>query len=116
MHERSLLGRRGEDAAAGFYESNGFTVLDRNWHGPEGELDLVLSRGRLVVFCEVKTRRNTAFGTPADAVTAVKQQKLRTTALRWIQEHRGRYETRFDVAAVLMDGDDARVELITNAF
>ena len=79
------------------------TVLDRNWRCREGELDLVVARGRAVVFCEVKTRRGTAFGAPVEAVTLTKQRRLRTLALRWLSrapEHRAP-ELRFDVASVL---------------
>jgi putative endonuclease len=78
-------------------------LLDRNWRCREGELDLVLARGRAVVFCEVKTRRGTAFGAPFEAVTVVKQRRLRTLALRWLADHPEHRapELRFDVASVL---------------
>ena len=51
-HRRSL-GVAGEDAVAVWYSNAGYEVLDRNWRCREGELDLVLARGRAVVFCEV---------------------------------------------------------------
>lgn len=113
---RSRLGRFGESVTAQYYEAEGFVVLDRNWRCREGELDLVLGRGRLVVFCEVKTRRGSGYGTPAEAVTRDKQRKLRASALAWLQAHRGRYETRFDVASVEVTGGVGQVELITHAF
>jgi putative endonuclease len=101
-HRRSL-GVAGEDAVAVWYSNAGYELLDRNWRCREGELDLVLARGRAVVFCEVKTRRGTAFGAPFEAVTITKQRRLRTLALRWLSEHPERRapELRFDVASVL---------------
>ena len=54
--------------------SAGYEVLDRNWRVREGELDLIARRGSTIVFCEVKTRRSDAFGSPAEAVTARKQR------------------------------------------
>ena len=116
MNARQTTGQLGEDLVARYYEADGYCVVDRNWRCREGEIDLIVTRGRIVVFCEVKTRRGNGFGSPAEAVTFEKQRKLRTTALRWMQVHRGRYETRFDVAAVVINGDDAQVELIPNAF
>lgn len=78
-------------------------MLDRNWRCREGELDLVLRRGNVVVFCEVKTRRGDAYGTPAEAVTRTKQQRIRTLALRWLEARQQRSdELRFDVAAVIL--------------
>ena len=75
---RRALGDAGEDAVARWYVAAGYDVVDRNWRCREGELDLVLARRGVLVFCEVKTRRTTAFGVPAEAVTATKQRRLRT--------------------------------------
>jgi putative endonuclease len=99
---RRALGQKGEDLVAAWYEAAGYRILDRNWRCREGELDLVVSRGRTVVFCEVKTRRSIRFGAPVEAVTVTKQRRLRTLALQWLaaQSQRGG-DLRFDVASVL---------------
>ena len=78
---RRALGTSGEDAVARWYEREGYEILDRNWRVREGEIDLVVRRGTTVVFCEVKTRRGTGFGFPAEAVTVAKQRRLRGLAL-----------------------------------
>ena len=110
---RQQLAARGEEAAAGWYRASGYQVLARNWRCPLGELDLVLRRGDLIVFCEVKTRTSTAFGAPVEAVTAAKQARLRRLAGRFLgqgSEHAGL--VRFDVASVL----DGVVEVVEGAF
>lgn len=116
---RRALGAAGEDAVAHWYTDAGYRVLDRNWRCREGELDLVVARPGSVVFCEVKTRSSTAFGSPAEAVTITKQRRLRTLASRWLAEHpdaRAR-ELRFDVAAVLAARGSAPViDVIEGAF
>ena len=92
-------------------------MLDRNWRIREGELDLVVRRSGVVVFCEVKTRRGDAFGLPVEAVTARKQQRLRMLAGRWLGSHDARADVlRFDVASVRPDGRGWAVEVIENAF
>src|SRR3546814_6257662 len=53
---RTALGRYGEDVAERFLREQGMVVLDRNWRCAEGELDLVLREGEVLVACEVKTR------------------------------------------------------------
>lgn len=114
------LGAKGEDLAVSWYTRRGYTVLGRNWRCREGELDLVVSRGRCVVFCEVKTRRGTGFGLPAEAVTGEKQRRLRRLATRWLSERPasvGFADVRFDVACVtLRRGSEAELEVIEAAF
>jgi putative endonuclease len=101
---RQAIGRAGEELAARWYESHGYTVVARNWRGgAEGEIDLVLRQGRAVlVFCEVKTRSSLAYGHPGDAVGWQKQQRIRRLARRFLAEKQVRVrEIRFDVACVL---------------
>ncbi len=105
---RQAFGAWGEGRAARWYEDHGYRVLDRNWRCPDGELDLVLGKGRTVVFSEVKTRRNAAFGVPAEAVTPTKQRRIRRLAVQWLRST-GTHgaELRFDVVAIL--GSDLTV-------
>jgi putative endonuclease len=112
-HARRALGISGEEAAAAWYQEQGYRVVDRNWRCRSGELDLVLRKGGLVVFCEVKTRSSDAFGLPAEAVTRQKQQRIRVLAARWLDESPApAAEIRFDVASVL----DREIEVIQAAF
>jgi putative endonuclease len=111
---RRARGQAGEDAAADWYRARGFEVLARNWRCRDGEIDLVVRRGPMVVFCEVKSRASTAFGAPVEAVTPTKQARLRRLAAAWLRATpaTGRRDVRFDVAAVLGD----RVEVVEEAF
>jgi putative endonuclease len=95
------LGRWGEDRVARWYVDEGYEVIDRNWHGEAGELDLVLARGHEIVFCEVKTRTSDRFGAPVEAVGYLKQRRIRSLAVDWLRAHRASGELRFDVASVL---------------
>ena len=110
---RRALGSYGENLAARWYEEHGYVVVDRNWRCREGEIDLVLTRARLLVFCEVKTRSSNAYGSPAAAVTLAKQMRLRKLGMRWIDAHHMRPSAiRFDVACVV----GRHVSVIESAF
>jgi putative endonuclease len=97
------LGVHGERIAVAYLTDAGLRVLDRNWRCREGELDIVAREGDALVFCEVKTRRGTGFGHPAEAVTVTKQRRLRVLAQRWLAAHDEHApDLRFDVVGVLV--------------
>ncbi|MGH9103965.1 MAG: YraN family protein [Acidimicrobiales bacterium] len=101
------VGQRGEEAAAAWYVERGFEVVARNWRCPSGELDLVCARSGTVVVCEVKSRTTDRFGAPVEAVTALKQARVRRAAAAWLSQGGLRCRTvRFDVAGVTPAGVD----------
>ena len=114
---RKERGEAGEDAALGVYVQRGYRLVARNWRCRLGELDLVLVRGDTLVFCEVKTRRGSAFGGGYEAVTWRKRAKLRSLAEAFLQESRARPgATRFDVASVALSPRGSQIELFEDAF
>ena len=104
----------GEDLAAEWYRRHGYEVVERNWRCRDGEVDLIARSGRTLVFCEVKTRTSAIWGTPAEAVGAAKQARIRRLAARWLSAWRGPRpgSVRFDVAAV----QGGEVTVIEGAF
>jgi putative endonuclease len=114
----AIKGRIGEDATLSRYRGLGFRLVVRNWRCPLGEVDLILARGGLLVFCEVKTRLGAGFGGGYEAVTWKKQRKLRQLAeLFLVTERVDPARVRFDVASVHI-GREGRpsVELFEDAF
>jgi putative endonuclease len=116
--QRRAVGAYGEKLAARHLTDQGLVVLDRNWRCAEGEIDLILRDGDAVVFCEVKTRRGTGFGSPAEAVGWRKVRRLRLLAVRWLAVS-GIHarQIRFDVVEVRpQPRGRTRVEHIRAAF
>jgi putative endonuclease len=111
------IGPRGEDAAADLYRRRGYRVVARNWRCRLGELDLVVERGGVLVFCEVKSRRQSVFGGGYEAVTWRKRAKLRAVAEAFLQATGSRPRAiRFDVASVAVRGARSTTELFEDAF
>ena len=80
-------GRHAERRAAWWYRLRGYRVLARNaWVGGY-ELDLVVRRGRRLVFCEVKAKGGDRFGDPVEMVDAEKQRRLVLAAGAWLARH-----------------------------
>jgi putative endonuclease len=114
---RLQLGKLGEEVAAGFLVQRGFTIVARNHRTPIGELDIIARDRRHLLFVEVKTRRSTAFGVPAEAVGAHKQRQI-LRAARWYLAT-ARYpdlQPRFDVIAVIVGPGEPAITHIPNAF
>jgi putative endonuclease len=109
---RHQLGRTGEEIACEHLHRLGLTIVERNYRTRWGELDVVASDGRTLVFCEVKTRR--VGGAPLDAVHRGKQRRVRRMAAQWLHERAGRTyapELRFDAIAVILDHAGGLVSL-----
>jgi putative endonuclease len=98
---RRALGAYGERLAARHLVEQGLVVLDRNWRCTAGEIDLVLRDGDVLVVCEVKTRTSSLCGSPHEAVTPAKLDRLKLLGLLWAEAHEVRpAETRVDLVAV----------------
>ncbi|QFG25480.1 YraN family protein [Actinomadura sp. WMMB 499] len=111
MSHHMDLGRRGENAAAGYLAGMGWRILDRNWRCSEGEIDIVAHDGRGPVVCEVKTRRSAAYGDPLEAITGAKAVRLRRLAWRWAAEHGvPAAPVRVDVLGLVAVGDGFSID------
>ncbi len=100
---KQRIGRWGENVAAYFLEQRGYQILARNARTARGEVDLVAqaAHGGLV-FVEVKTRTNTHFGLPEEAVDARKMEHLFQAAQAYLQNHPELAEKvwRIDIIAI----------------
>ena len=117
LFNRAVLGRRAEQLVAVHLEHAGFEVLERNARLGHLEIDLVASRGGLLVFCEVRARSDDRFISPAHTITALKIQRLRQAAALWLRKAKlGCVEVRFDAACVVFDGPQPRLTYYEAAF
>jgi putative endonuclease len=118
VRAKDAVGRYGEDVAARHLADAGLEILARNWRCAEGEIDIVAREHGALVICEVKTRSSAAFGTPAEAVTRRKADRLRRLAWLWLRAHGVHAaEIRFDVVSVSRRrAGAASVEHVRGAF
>ncbi|MDO5018527.1 MAG: YraN family protein [Lagierella massiliensis] len=109
------IGNFGEDIAKAYLEKKGYTLIDRNYSSSFGEIDLIMNKGEVLVFIEVKLRKNSDFGRPRDFVTSSKQKKILKTALTYMSKKQlQELQPRFDVVEILTDNN--YIEHIENAF
>ena len=118
--ERRLLGRWGESLAAAWLRDRGWRVVAAGWRCRFGEIDLVAESDKYIIFTEVKLRKSAAFAPARAFVDRGKQERLRTAAQLYLQEHPTDLQPRFDVAEVYapegMDTKRPEIFYIEDAF
>ena len=121
-HEPAHLisGRWGEGQAVRFLKANGYRILGRRVRvGKHDELDVIAGYGEMLVFVEVKTRKNEQYGRPFSSVGKEKRKRLSRAAVRYLKRSKIKPPyIRFDVIEVVgqPDGDSPEIRHIENAF
>lgn len=103
MNHNKKLGTFGEEYAAAYLEKQNYTILERNYRTPYGELDLIARDRNTVVFVEVKTRSSARFGTGFEAITPKKQETLLKCAEYYAQQHALNCDLRIDAIEIMLD-------------
>lgn len=120
MANKGLLGAWGEAQAAAYYRALGYTVEACNYRCRFGEIDLIVKNRKYLVFVEVKLRKSDAFAEAKEFVDAKKQQRLRATAMLWLEGHETSLQPRFDVVEIYAENGAAtknpRINRIEDAF
>ena len=94
------IGDAAELAAATYLKSQGYTILNTNYRYKKGEIDIIADKGGLLVFIEVKFRKNAAFGVPESSVTSEKENLIMETAEHYMIDTGHDGSIRFDIIAV----------------
>ncbi len=116
------LGDRGEEIACDFLTERGFRILERNFSGAGGEVDIVAEKDGEIHFIEVKTRSHEAHGSPLEAVTTRKQDRIRRAASLWLAipridlKRKGIPPCFFSVIGIDFVGEWPDIEFIEDAF
>ena len=117
--------KQGEDAETACCEylgAKGLKIVDKNFNCRHGEIDIIMLDKNMLVFVEVRYRKNNNFGGGLESITTTKQQKLRKTAELYLQINQHYKNARFDVVSMsktnqTSDNQQKYIfEWITNAF
>lgn len=101
MADRIGIGKWGEELATRLIQAQGYIIEARNYRTKYGEMDIIARKDETLVFIEVKTRTNRAYGLPEDSITRDKRQRLEAVAQCYLQDHpQFTGEWRIDVIAI----------------
>lgn len=111
-----MLGNFGENYAEKLLLKNGYKVVEKNFRCKVGEIDLIALKDDILVFVEVKTRVNTRFGYPEEAVTSRKIARIKRTGDWYVSLNQNLpKKRRIDVVSILLEGNKIIREKIIQA-
>lgn len=117
MAEHNDFGMRGENLAQEYLREKGYVILETNYRVSNAEVDIVAKYNKIIVFVEVKTRRQTIYGNPEIAVNREKRKNMKRVARGYINIHRHKGEVRFDIISIVLSmSGQAQITHFEDAF
>ncbi len=108
MAKHNETGIKGEEIAEKFLQTKGYTILFKNWTFDKKEVDIIALKEHLLVFVEVKTRGDSYFGFPEDAVNERKQEYLKVAAEEFLHQYPEYTEIQFDIISIILTNGVAK--------
>ena len=109
-------GDNGEEEAAAFLRSIGYTIVEQKWKYERYEIDIIAENETHIVFVEVKKRYSNVYGEPWEAVKAGKRKRICLGADAYIKEKDHDKEPRFDIISIIQEGNSSTLLHIEEAF
>jgi putative endonuclease len=115
-------GEDAEFACCSYLKSQGLKLVLKNFSCRFGEIDIIMLDKKVLVFVEVRFRKNNDYGGGLESITPAKQQKLRRTAELFLQQNEQFKNARFDVVSMTKNTQTTEVQQhytydwVTNAF
>jgi putative endonuclease len=100
MSKSKQSGQLGEQLAADYLIQHGWEIVARNYRHKRSEIDIIASNGKILLFVEVKTRSNMAFGMPENFVNNRQAERIISAADHYIREADWKEQIRFDIISI----------------
>ena len=112
------IGAAAEQFACDHLQQQGLTLVNKNYLCKMGEIDLIMLDHDILVFVEVRYRKNAAYLDAIETIDHYKQQKILRTSLNFLQRYPRfqQNDVRFDVVIVNKDAYPKQLEWVQNAF
>lgn len=116
MASHNDLGKAGEDAAVRFLEDKGYQVLHRNWKRGSYEVDIIARNEEEIIFVEIKTRSDSLYHSPEEAVSNKKINRIVSAADVYVKLFRVDLSVRFDIIGIVGYDPYFQIDHIEDAF
>jgi putative endonuclease len=102
MATHNDTGNWGEEKAADYLSAKGYEIIEKNYRYQHAEIDLIVRKGKMLIFAEVKTRSGTGFGMPEEFVNYSKSRLIMKAAEHYIFDKDWQFDVRFDIISILI--------------
>jgi putative endonuclease len=110
---RISIGSFGEEKAADYLQTNGYTIISRNVHLRVGEIDIVARKQDTVIFCEVRTKVSEKHGRPSDSFTGFKKKHFASAIRSYVHSQKlSQYKLSADFISVILHRDRSVKEIV----
>ncbi len=111
-------GKRAEDIAAEYLTEQKVKLVTRNFHSRFGEIDLIGFEQEILLFIEVRYRKNEHFLAAVETIDQHKCKKIIITSEYYLNKHKKyqSYLCRYDVITLTGALDQPVIQWIKNAF
>lgn len=117
---KNRLGKAGESIAEEFLTQKGYNLIARNFRYERSEIDLIVcdDANKMLIFVEVKTRRNKKYGEPEESINIIKQASIKKAAEGFLLENSEyeKFDLRIDVISIQINESGIDINHIENAF
>lgn len=113
---KQKLGKWGEDQACNYLEINRYEILARNYRFERAEIDLIASKNKVLIFVEVKVRKNAQFGMPETFASQNQRHRIRRAAEQFQIENKHNGFIRFDIVSILGKPEQFEILHLKDAF
>ncbi len=101
MTNHKMIGNIGEEIAQNYLQRQGCKIIQRNYYSRFGEIDIIAEKGSILLFIEVKFRKNERFALAAESITPQKQQNMRLTIETYLQQYPTNQPLRIDLITII---------------
>ncbi|MBJ6368235.1 YraN family protein [Snuella sedimenti] len=116
MAQHNELGKKGEQLAEDFLLKKGYAIKERNYRFDKAEVDIIAQINEILAIVEVKTRSTIDFGNPQDFVKPKQIQRLVKAVDAYVIKNNLNVDVRFDIIAIIKNGNGFTIEHLENAF
>lgn len=116
MANHNDLGQKGEELAVDFLLKQGYKILSRNYSFQKAEVDIIAQNEDVLAIVEVKTRSTNVFGNPQDFLKPKQIQRIVKAVDHFVTSHQLDVEVRFDIIAIVKNGNHFDIEHLENAY
>ena len=110
------IGEKGEQIAYEYFLANDYQIVAQNYRYKRGEIDLIVEKDNLLVFVEVKLRKNIRFGQPENTISPKQQKLILSAAENYVFENNWTNNIRFDILAIVGKDDKYEVMHLEDVF